>query len=100
MVETHPPLPQTSTFRHEHGEVEAVQLTRENLWDVYEWADSKPWFGPDRQIDGLTIWTLNGRRKADFGDWVIRSVLGDFYPIKPDAFESMYQPVEQPEEQP
>lgn len=29
------------------------------------------------------------------GDWVIKGVNGEFYPCKPDIFESTYEPVEE-----
>lgn len=39
---------------------------------------------------GLFIQTLEGDMKADVGDWVIKGVNGEFYPIKPDAFFKTY----------
>ncbi len=60
--------------------VEAVQLTEANHNAVFEWADSKPYFSPrpagitgPLPITGLTIFTPTGRRKANFGDWVVRA---------------------------
>lgn len=41
----------------------------------------------------LTISTLEGRMRADLGDWIIRGVAGEFYPCKPDIFEATYEPV-------
>jgi len=61
--------------------VEAVQLTPETHNAVWEWAESKPFYSPrpadlaeDKPlpITGLTIFTPAGRRKANYGDWVIR----------------------------
>jgi hypothetical protein len=82
--------------------IEAWQLTEDNLWDVLEWADSKPYFsptdpethangGPHTFLDGLSIFTLEGRMKADFGDYVIRGIKGEFYPCKPEIFEATYE---------
>lgn len=79
--------------------IEAVQLTPENGPAVWEWADSKPYYEPTADdgtpgaISGLTIYTLEGRMKAEFGDWIIRGVKGEFYPCKPDIFEATYEPV-------
>lgn len=42
----------------------------------------------------LFIETLEGRMRADIGDWVIRGVANEFYPCKPDIFEATYEPVE------
>jgi hypothetical protein len=42
---------------------------------------------------GLYIPTLEGRMKADVGDYVIKGVKGEIYPCKPDIFESTYDVV-------
>jgi hypothetical protein len=39
----------------------------------------------------LYIETLEGRMRADLGDYVIRGVKGEFYPCKPDIFEATYE---------
>lgn len=61
--------------------VDAVQLTKANHNAVWEWSDSKPFYSPrpvgvaeDKPlpITGLTIFTPTGRRKASYGDWVVR----------------------------
>ena len=36
---------------------------------------------------------LEGRMRADIGDWVIKGVAGEFYPCKPDIFEAPYEQV-------
>ena len=41
----------------------------------------------------LRIHTLEGSMRADFGDWIIRGVKGEFYPCKPDIFAATYEPV-------
>lgn len=33
--------------------------------------------------------------RADFGDWIIRGVNGEFYPCKSDIFEKTYELVEE-----
>lgn len=42
--------------------------------------------------------TPEGTLYADPGDWIIKSVNGEFYPCKPDIFEKTYEPVPQDEE--
>lgn len=79
-------------FRKRPVVIEAVQLTEDNGAEVWEWADSKPFYGPDGTVTGLSIYTLEGRMKADFGDWIIKGVQGEFYPCKPDIFELTYEP--------
>jgi hypothetical protein len=46
--------------------------------------------GPSLMID-----TLEGTMRADVGDFVIRGVKGEFYPVKPDVFQATYEPVEE-----
>ena len=42
----------------------------------------------------LKIETLEGLMIATEGDYIIKSVQGEFYPCKPDIFEQTYEPVE------
>ena len=42
---------------------------------------------------GLYVGTLEGEMLADPGDWIIRGVKGEFYPCKPDVFETTYEAV-------
>lgn len=44
--------------------------------------------------DAVLIDTLEGRMRADKGDWIIKGVKGEFYPCKPDIFAATYEPVE------
>jgi len=80
--------------------VDAVRLTSDNLWDVFEWANSKPFYGPkqsgDQQhpITGLTVFTPTGRVKAEFGDWVYRTPGGDFRAYPDAEFLELFTPVE------
>ena len=41
----------------------------------------------------IFILTLEGRMRADIGDWIIKGVKGEFYPCKPDIFEATYEQV-------
>lgn len=46
----------------------------------------------DERPFGIAIETLEGTMVANFGDWVIRGVHGEFYPCKPDIFADTYGP--------
>jgi hypothetical protein len=37
------------------------------------------------------IATLEGKMRADLGDWIIKGVKGEVYPCKPDIFEATYE---------
>ena len=43
----------------------------------------------------LMIATLEGVHHADRGDWIIRGVAGEFYPIKDAIFRQTYEAVEE-----
>ena len=53
-----------------------------------------------RHVAYLLIPTLEGDMRADFGDYVIRGVKGEFYPCKPDIFAATYEPAEPPHSPP
>lgn len=44
---------------------------------------------------GIRISTLEGVMTADAGDFIIRGVKGEFYPIKEAIFRETYEPVEE-----
>jgi hypothetical protein len=41
----------------------------------------------------VLIETLEGDMAADYGDYIIKGVKGEFYPCKPDIFEATYEQV-------
>ena len=48
-------------------------------------------------VDGaLPIVTFEGTMIAHVGDWIIRGVKGEFYPIKDDIFRATYEEVSPP----
>jgi len=42
------------------------------------------------QNKGLKIFTLEGSHMASIGDMIIKGVLGECYPCKPDVFAKTY----------
>lgn len=44
--------------------------------------------------DRLRLRTLEGNMDASPGDWIIKSVQGEFYPCNPDIFRTTYERVE------
>jgi hypothetical protein len=42
----------------------------------------------------ITIPTLEGDMRAEFNDYIIKGVKGEFYPCKPDIFKETYEEVE------
>lgn len=48
----------------------------------------------DGHVSSVEIKTLEGMMRADPGDWIIRGVKGELYPVKPDIFAATYEAAE------
>lgn len=85
-------------FRKKPVVIEAMPFRRENAEEVASWCggqvvhDVKP-----SDHDDVATWvripTLEGVMTAQLGDWVIKGVQGEFYPVKNDIFEATYERV-------
>ena len=92
--------------------IEAMQLagSTAEMHAVYQWVEENTLgsFEPLDVIEGrkpspasgvsidprdgrLIIATLEGLHWANQGDWIIKGVQGEFYPIKPDIFRDTYK---------
>ena len=97
-------------YRKKPVVIEAMQLvgTNADTHAVYQWieANTQGSFDPLSEeipasgvsIDPATgfflIATLEGVMQAKPGDWIIRGVQGEFYPIKDSIFRETYEPAE------
>ena len=81
-------------YRKKPVVIEALQISRESIYKVERWCGGS--------IKGIKlpiteqcidIQTLEGEIRANFGDYVIQGVKGEFYPCKPDIFELTYEEV-------
>lgn len=83
-------------YRKKPVEIEARQLTPGTLDDIKRWIGASARIHTDGVPLGapvkLAIDTLEGVMLADFGDWIIKGVQGEFYPCKPDIFAATYEP--------
>ena len=79
-------------FRKKPVVIEAVQYTGRNAMDILAFAQTSE-ISEDLG-GGIEIPTLEGTMRADIGDWIIRGVKDEFYPIKNDIFLVTYDPVE------
>lgn len=77
-------------YRKKPVEVEARIYTRSGL----EAEEVAKWCGGTQTSDGCEIQTLEGTMLADYGDYIIKGVKGEFYPYKPDIFELTYDKVQ------
>ena len=78
-------------FRKKPVEIEAIQLTENNIDALVEFCGDKIKSHP---LTGVVIETLEGNMLASNGDYIIKGVKGEFYPCKPDIFEMTYETVE------
>ena len=86
-------------FRKKPVVVEAVQWdeTLKTLRLLQSMGMETTIYGAGKEVDiivDLQIVTLEGSHHADFGDWIIKGVKGEFYPCKPDIFRATYEAVE------
>lgn len=87
-------------IRKKPVEVAAMRYdgTMESFNAIHEWMgpDSDPnhpnlgYQGTDDEPGKFGIKTLEGRITASPGDWIIKGVMGEFYPCKPDVFIATY----------
>jgi hypothetical protein len=72
--------------------VEAMELKEPNIpFDVAYWCKGKVCgVGSVGAKVWIEIQTLEGVMKANYGDYIIKGVSGEFYPCKPDIFLATY----------
>lgn len=83
-------------YRKKPVVIEAMQYRPESIQDIWDWAGADNIYGPIGDDASAYILTLEGKMEARPGDWIIKGVQGEFYPCKPDIFESTYEPVVSP----
>lgn len=66
--------------------IEAIQYTGQNLAEIMKWC-------PDLQLGRVSpyIKTLEGDMSVGTGDWIVKGVKNEFYPVKLDVFEVTYE---------
>ena len=74
-------------FRKKRVVVDAVQWTGSNMNEIMA--------SHDLHMETLVIKTLEGEMTATKGDWIIKGLAGEFYPVKDDIFRKTYEEVEE-----
>jgi len=80
-------------YRHGTAVVEAQQFTDETKNQVFHFVRCNCFATFVDNTPALTIETPDGDRTAQFGDWVVKSGQGAFYPVPPERFLADYTPV-------
>jgi len=85
---------QVKRYRKKPVVIEAIQFTEESKDRALNFVtcNAAVAFAGDRPV--LEIQTLEGVMQAHVGDFIIRGVQGEFYPIKNDIFIATYDKVE------
>jgi hypothetical protein len=90
----------SQTFRKKPVEIQAIQFTGNNLDEILEFAGDCNGQGTPWSVDcAVFLPTLEGVMRADIDDWIIRGILGEIYPCKPEIFEGSYVLVDQPQQE-
>lgn len=78
--------------------IEAIEFTgeRENGEAIIKWlavngTEMADYWVPVDDVPFLIIPTLEGRMRADVGDFIVQGVSGEFYPVKPYIFAQTYR---------
>jgi hypothetical protein len=78
-------------FRKKQVVIEAIQFTGN---DSECMAFCPTATDPPDTKPNLIIPTLEGNHLCSLGDWIVRGVEGEFYPVKDSIFRKTYEPVE------
>ncbi len=81
-------------YRKKPVVIEAMQFTSETKDRCFNFINCNRHVSFENNIPTLTIQTLEGEMIARYGDWIIKGVKGEFYPIKNEVFLSSYEPIE------
>jgi uncharacterized pyridoxamine 5'-phosphate oxidase family protein len=81
-------------FRKKPVIIDAIQWTGKNTNDVLHFCNKNTTLAIlGENKDFIMIATLEGRIQANINDWIIKGIKEEYYPIKPDIFESTYEQV-------
>lgn len=74
-------------YRKKPVVIQAVQFTGENYEEIEAWCGGNVFHVGNE----ILIVTLEGTMTAPPGWWIIRGVVGEFYPCDPEVFAQTYE---------
>lgn len=89
--------PSSDGYARNLDAAEVLDWLREHLGDGFDPIQAEIYGTPssgwsiDPETGFVLIATLEGVMQAKPGDWIIRGVQGEFYPIKPNIFDATYE---------
>lgn len=78
--------------------IEAKVFTGDNFSEMIEFIGIENFVSGDYITKNLGICTLEGIITASAGDYIIKGIIGEFYPCKPNIFNATYEEVEESRE--
>lgn len=90
-------------FRKKTAIIEAIQFDGKNGMDIFDClgrfvSAMGTVTGVDVDYDGITttlkIKTLEGTMTASPGDWIVKGVYDELYPVKPEIFAETYEEID------
>lgn len=81
-------------YRKKPVVIQAIVVEEQGLISACGWCDGKIVYGPLGHPEGIRIKTLEGNMIANIGDYIIRGVMGEHYPCKPEIFKITYEEIE------
>ncbi|WP_203409451.1 hypothetical protein [Staphylococcus aureus] len=84
-------------------EIEYMQYIGSNKYELYEWSNGKVFEVKESVYDidypssyryYLNVETLEGFLVVSLGDYIVKGVEGEFYPVDPDIFEKTYEVID------
>jgi hypothetical protein len=84
-----------SKFRKKPVIIEAVRFVGSNFEECCDFiGESNLADGTSEDEKYIGIATLEGIMDCRESDWIIKGVMGEFYPCRSDIFEKTYEPVD------
>lgn len=77
-------------------EVDAVQISSQNVTDVAAWCEGQEVvehdaLDHDKKFVGINVPTLIGMKRVSEGDYLVRGSRNSFYPLKRGVFEREFE---------
>lgn len=70
--------------------IKAIQVTKDNRDEARKFANG---YRINFEMSGNSIFTLEGRMRFKYGDYLIKNQTGECYVCKKEIFEKMYKEV-------
>lgn len=91
LIKTDASIRDVYAFIHKTGKIEEGKMS---VIEYDKWQDYLHIVKKQGGIEIKTLESHTAKLLASFGDFIIKGVVGEFYPCKPDVFEKTYEAVQ------